>query len=305
MGEVKDPVALRPLEFGEIFDRAVTLYLKNFLPFVGIALIAVVPLVLVQCTMDSQQSSLLTQVLGDILQSHNSKSMSALEGTLAVFVLFLGVLVQPIVYGAIAFGIERLYRGGLVAFRPCFGVALQRWPRILGLAALAVLAVSTAIAAIILGAAEIVNTAHGAINDGAGSIAVVLIAFLAIMLTTIWLFVPFMFALYAIVVEDLRVLQAIGSGFRRIFNRNELLRAAGLTICSAITVVVAQIFFVQAAWLVLYLGAIWLLAVVEALSLLLVVPFAIIVLAIYYFDVRVRREGLDFQRRLGLTLRGK
>ena len=34
---------LRPLGFGEIFDRAVTLYIRNFVAFAGIVLVMIVP----------------------------------------------------------------------------------------------------------------------------------------------------------------------------------------------------------------------------------------------------------------------
>lgn len=43
---------LRPLGFGEIFDRAVTLYVRNFLAFVRIVVVAVLPLAVFQYIVD-------------------------------------------------------------------------------------------------------------------------------------------------------------------------------------------------------------------------------------------------------------
>src|SRR5580704_12143566 len=44
---------LRPLGFGEIFDRAVTLYIKNFVPFAAIVLVLIVPLGIFQYVLDA------------------------------------------------------------------------------------------------------------------------------------------------------------------------------------------------------------------------------------------------------------
>lgn len=309
MREVKDPVALRPLGFGEIFDRAITLYLKNFLPFVGIALIALVPFALIEYAMNSAQSSNLAQVLGDLSHPHPATPLPVLDsGFMGLIFLgiFLALLIQPLVYGAIAFGIERLYKNEPVAFRPCMGASWARWPRILGLIALGFAAAIGAYIALIIvvaGAVLIAFAAHGAIGGGAGMIAVGSIVAVALFVGFVWVFVAWTFALYGIVIENLAVLEAIGSGFQRVFNRKELGRALGLTICSTIIAFFAQLLLSIVALLAGHFGAMWLQTAIQALSSLIVVPFSVIVLAIYYFDVRVRREGLDFQRRLGLTLR--
>ena len=43
---------LRPLGFGEIFDRAITLYIRNFVPFAAIVMVLVVPLAILQYFLD-------------------------------------------------------------------------------------------------------------------------------------------------------------------------------------------------------------------------------------------------------------
>ena len=43
---------LRPLGFGEIFDRAVTLYIRNFVPFAAIVMVLVLPLAILQYYLD-------------------------------------------------------------------------------------------------------------------------------------------------------------------------------------------------------------------------------------------------------------
>ncbi|MBV8530064.1 MAG: hypothetical protein JO104_02005, partial [Candidatus Eremiobacteraeota bacterium] len=54
---------LRPLGFGEIFDRAITLYVRNFWPFFAIVLVLIVPLAVVQYFLDSSQSAQINEVL--------------------------------------------------------------------------------------------------------------------------------------------------------------------------------------------------------------------------------------------------
>lgn len=310
MRDVKDPTALRPLGFGEIFDRAITLYLKNFLPFVGIALIALIPFALIQYGMDSQQSSAFSQIFTEISHPHGATPLPAIGSSFFAMIFlggFLAFLIQPLVYGAIAFGIERLYTGEPVGFRACMGASWARWPRILGLIGLSFVAAMGAYIALIVIVAGVVLVAvftHGAVNNGAALIALGAIALVGMLVAIIWLFVAWAFALYGIVIENLGVFEAIGSGFRRVFNRKELWRALGLTICSTIIAFFAQLLLALVGLLAGHFGAMWLQSAIQAVSSLLVVPFSVIVLAIYYFDVRVRREGLDFERRrLGLTLR--
>ena len=44
---------LRPLGFGEIFDRAITLYIRNFVPFALIVGVMIVPLAVLQYFVDA------------------------------------------------------------------------------------------------------------------------------------------------------------------------------------------------------------------------------------------------------------
>ncbi|HKU82092.1 MAG TPA: hypothetical protein VJP76_07970, partial [Candidatus Tumulicola sp.] len=57
---------LRPLGFGEIFDRAVTLYVRNFPSFFAIVLVLIVPLGVVQYFIDSSQSTQIDAMLNAI-----------------------------------------------------------------------------------------------------------------------------------------------------------------------------------------------------------------------------------------------
>ena len=54
---------LRPLGFGEIFDRAITLYIRNFLPFAGIVAVVVLPIAVLQYFIDTSSMTQFDQAM--------------------------------------------------------------------------------------------------------------------------------------------------------------------------------------------------------------------------------------------------
>lgn len=310
MRDVRDPVALRPLGFGEIFDRAITLYLRNFWPFVGIVLVALIPLAVMQYGVDSSESGSLAQIVNQVAKPNAHPTPLPDLGTGVILAIVVGILVallvQPLVYGAVAYGVERLYKGEAVTFRSCVGTAWSRWPRLLGLVVMALfigIGVYIGIIVIVGGAVAMALVLHGAVGTAiVATIGAILV--IAAFFAFLWVFASLAFALFAIVVEDVGVFEGIRSGFRRVFNRSELWRALGIVVCSGLINLFAGLLLDAVALIVGYFGLVWLEAAIQTLSSLIVMPFSIILMAVYYFDVRVRREGLDFERRrLGLTLR--
>ncbi|HEY9180348.1 MAG TPA: hypothetical protein VIO32_06480, partial [Candidatus Baltobacteraceae bacterium] len=63
MNAASDRAALlRPLTMGEIFDRAITLYVRNFVPFSLIVLVVVVPSAVMQYFAGLHASATFTQL---------------------------------------------------------------------------------------------------------------------------------------------------------------------------------------------------------------------------------------------------
>ena len=124
---------LRPLGFGEIFDRAITLYVRNFMPFFAIVLVLIVPLAIVQYFVDSSQSVQIAEMVR-ILQHPDAKiqtpaassgprvnSSPSSSWRLAFYLLW------PFALDAVAVGVARLYRNRPVDFSACYRAVLARW----------------------------------------------------------------------------------------------------------------------------------------------------------------------------------
>jgi hypothetical protein len=298
---------LRPLGFGEIFDRAITLYIRNFIPFAGIVLVTVVPLAIVQYFVDAAEMPQFYAMM-KILQ-HPASAGSAPRiptmfdspGQVAAIAIATLVfwLLWPFALNAVAFGVARLYSGRPVEFGPCYRATLTRFWPIIGdlflqgaifvawyIAFLLVIFVSILLAAVI-------GKAVLALGIVVGILAVVLV--LAMLLLLAPLFIALTFSMYAIVIEGTSVTASVGSGFARVFNRHEFWRSMLFSIAAIAVTLGASTVLGVLSLVTLFLHWIWLEAVISTLTRAAVSPFAIVLIAVYYFDVRIRREGFDLQ----------
>jgi hypothetical protein len=295
-----EPVALRPLSLGEIFDRALTLYVHNFALFTLIALVLVVPLAIAQYFIGLHQSDSFAQLIAQIQHPGSAPPQTPSAQTAWMIALVaMAVVLNAFAIVAIAAAVGRLYRGESGDWRACYAQALRRVHAILitlaaELAAFIVLFFLGifAVAAVLVTAFLLVRTSAplGVVAFIAG-IAVGIAWFAGIVLC----YLAFGFAFNAIGIEAAGVGGAIASGFARVFNRGELLRA--ILVCLALLVIyfgfsVISI-SVAATFEALHLHL--LNVVVNSLLSLVSTALLGVLLAVYYFDVRVRREGLDMQ----------
>lgn len=301
---------LRPLGFGELFDRAITLYLKNFFPFLGIVLVMMVPLALLQYAVDSSQAGQLAAVLSQI--EHPTRTVPPMSSLPVFTPAFIAILVtalialfavEPFVIAAVAFGVARLYSGRPVEFRACFAGALAHWGRLYGVLGMFFLMAIGAYIAIVVVVAVFAVAAIGlasrsvAVGVFAGVIGLLLL--LALFAAAILFAVAAAFATYGVVIEGLGVFESIGVAFSRVFSRSEIGRAVLLSMCAWLIAFTGQIIIVILALLAQAVGLIWLDVLLKALSSALIYPFSIIIIVVYYFDVRIRREGFDLASKLG------
>ena len=132
---------LRPLGFGEIFDRAISLYVRNFLPFAGIVSVIIVPLAFVQYFLDLGSVPQWDQMVQTMTHPNKTPPPPVLPsfltspGMLAMFVLLVLVvwLMWPFALNACVVGVARIYRGRPVTFADCYRASLSRWPSVIGL----------------------------------------------------------------------------------------------------------------------------------------------------------------------------
>jgi hypothetical protein len=302
-----EALPLRPLSIGEIFDRTVTLYVRYFGLFTLIMMVVILPL-----TVASYFSTYGSGEYQQVLQqaTHPSSTPSPIVfarlmqfESILMLVLLLQLLLLPFANTATASGVADLYRSQRPTWRQSYAAALRRWPAILGAELMTILIIGAAVVtgafafgAIFAAGLFVVRGSTAAIIVFGVLIAVFMIAWLLSLALCVF---AMGFAFISIVVEKAAVFPAITSGFARIFNRRELGRAVlvflaltaisiGLYIVLGIVAVLAQ---AMTHSLVLY-------GILTAPISLVSSTFTALLFAVYYFDVRVRREGLDIQTQL-------
>lgn len=302
-----DPLPLRPLGIGEIFDRAVTLYVRQFAVLTLIMLTILLPL-----TILSYFGTFGNATYQQILQQATHPARAAPPPSIATLLQFEGmvfivVILQlfliPFANVAITAAVGALYRAESPTWRQCYAVSVRRWPAILGTAFMEIVILGAIVFAGSLAFGLMI--AIGVVATRGSVAAVVVLGILAFILFIAWLLAMFLvaialgFAFNAIGIEGSPAFAAIGLGFARIFNRRELGRAALVVL--AIGAIYAGIYVVVLAML----GLVQALTHNFGLAEIATVPISLVsntfialLFAIYYFDVRVRREGLDMQAAL-------
>ena len=298
---------LRPLGFGEIFDRAITLYVKNFIPFAGIIAVLVVPLAVMQYFLDQSSAPQWDQMI-QIFQ-HPGKTpptpvMPAFFTNPALIAVFIGLMLVvyglwPFAMNACVVGIARLYRNRPVEFSACYRAALRRWPSVIGLllleacvfiawyiAFLMVMVFTVVIAILLFRVAAPLGVLVGIIG---------FLVNIAVLFSAAPLFVALTFAMNAVVVEERPVFSALGLGFTRVFNRREFWRAMLISISALFILISASSLVSALVILAMFFHAILLEVILTTLFRAAIAPFTVVLLAIYYFDVRIRREGYEIE----------
>lgn len=293
---------LRPLSFGEIFDRAVTLYVRNFVQFSVILLLVVVPVAILEYFGDRTSGQNLHQILAQLSRARAGLPAPAPQPGI-VWALLLTLLISPLANVAIAVGVARAYFSQPFTWRQCYAAAGSRWAAIAGLTAVAavIFFISIFVGAFGLTLLAVVSYLLFKTLAAAG----VVLAVLAVAASLAWfagivlLLITVGFAYYAIGIEGAGVFDALGSGFSRVFNRREIGKALLLALALAAIEIGAVLIFaivVALASNVVH-SRIIVLAANAAVSVF-TSAFSAVLLAVYYFDVRVRREGLDLQASL-------
>jgi hypothetical protein len=299
---------LRPLGFGEIFDRAVTLYIRNFLPFAAIVAVLIVPLAILQYVLDLSSQPEFDAMLRILIHPKLASttpipSIFNSPLTIAVFavLLFATYAVWPFALNAVAVGVARLYRNRPVEFRACYEIVLRRWLQVvamIGIDLLILLCWYVIVFIVVMIFAGILS--YFAFGVGAVFVGVLigLIGFLVLLPSLAPILVSLTFAMYSTVIERRPVIESLGLGFERIFNRAEFWRALLFSLAAfAVMLAGSTIFgFIGLIAAVAHLPLLQ--ALIESLARAVITPFAVVLLAIYYFDVRIRREAFDLETSL-------
>jgi hypothetical protein len=300
MSAAASPGYLRPMNVGEILDRAVTLYVRNFVPLTIVALIVVVPMAIAQyagTAGDTTYQQLLQQIQhpGTTPKSQTPQ----LPWQFVAFVI-LALTLTPFGTVAMAAATARVYRGEPADFRDAYRIALRHWLSILLMVVLqiAIIFVVAFAGGMGIGIASVLSVVLLRTVAPLGVIAAIFT--FVLVLAWFWIFLicylACAFAFNAIGIEDVSFGRAVAFGFGRIFNRFEIGRATLIVLALVAAYIGMLIVGMMLAATLLSLAHVpALYAIAEGLVSLLATAFFGILIAVYYFDVRVRREGLDLE----------
>jgi energy-converting hydrogenase Eha subunit C len=297
-----EPVQLRPLGIGEIFDRAVTLYVRNFVLFTIIAAFVVVPMSIAQYFLDVQRGGAWAQILDQIQHPSHAANASApmVVSPWFFWLVAISVLFTPFMYVAMASALGRIYKGEEADWQAAYAVALRHAGGIVVTVILeavillfAAFAGAFALALAFVAAFLLVRTVAPL---GVVTIVLTSVLFLAYLIAIMLCYLAIALAFDTIGIEEVSFGSAISSSFARVFNRSELGKAtliclAFVAIEIGLTIVVAVLDGFMAAFLHQPLIE----TIVQAGVSMVTTGFIGVLIAVYYFDVRVRREGLDMQ----------
>jgi hypothetical protein len=305
---------LRPLSLGEQLDRAVTLCVRNAPTFLLIYLVIGVPVAVFQIYGTQDQSRAIDGFV-DMLRlqkTPNAKELSALQSPFfngfTATLLCLYVFVGPLVQATLIFAASREYFGSHATFQSAYREGVRFWLPIIGINVLYVIIfVMLYIIASLIGIVGVVaagllsSVSHwlgilfGVVGGGFLSIAV--------FGTSLLLLVALNLSYFTCIVERIGFFSAFARGAERAFSSANIQRSllAALAV-GAIYIGIALVSMAGVAMIYGFLRSNVLGAAFTALTHVGMTIFVTVFFCVYYFDMRVRREGLDLQQEIAETM---
>jgi hypothetical protein len=294
---------------GELLDRAVTLFVRDFVPIVTVLAAVIVPLLVFQAIAEPNSG----QVFGDIgrvfsAAGNRGASQAAAQALsrdsasngVTLLLLALSTVARLLMWSAIVSLVATAYAGSRIGFGQAYAVGVRRWPAqvmvalaftVMGGFVFIPLVIAYVLLAVMIGVLIGLHQVVAAVVIG---VVVGLIVFAAVAVVGSWVFMAYQLASVAVVTETANPVDAIGIALRRAFGQGTRWR----------TVVGGLVVFI-----VNWAGAFPLLAVAAVLTLLThlnVLYFAVLgvgsvvlegivaaFVVVFAVDMRVRREGLD------------
>jgi Membrane domain of glycerophosphoryl diester phosphodiesterase len=268
---------MRPLGVGEVLDVSINLFFRNFKRLLGVAAVLVIPLTVVIFALDMialQEASVSDPnaafyEIGDTTRVLNETRYILVS----VISAAVGLIAYLLIIGASFRAVSEAYFDRDASARTSVGYAARRAHSLLWLTIVTVLAIG-------------------------GGVAVLFFAFSFLaMIFAFWALVVWSVAIPALMVEDARGTKAL----RRSFNlvRNSWWRTFGALLVGFVFVGLFQLLagLVQGAVGTLAEDSVpayvAVLDITQAASIVLTAPLQAAIATVIYYNLRVRREGLD------------
>lgn len=298
---------LRALSLGELLDRSFGLYRRHFLLFVGIMAIP-------------SAAMLLLSVFGQMLQAPglSSETMDAADSAMvmgaiaggAVLLLVLMVfywIAYAIALGATTVAVAEIYRGTLPSVVDSYRAMRGRAGRLAWL----LFQIFVRLAIVLFGGVAMGSLAGAGLSLAVGpaGMAVAIAGMMATMLVCFWMVLRYGVAVAPAVLEDSTASAAIRRSIE--LTRGHLWRVLILVVF-AVIVSYAALGIFQFPFLVAAFMAgpetstgFWLNmagVVAGSIAAAFTSPLAVVAMAVLYYDLRIRKEGLDLELMIaGLT----
>ena len=221
---------LRPLGAGELLDRAVTIFVRHFVPIVVVLAVAVVPLVVIEAFISPRSSHVFSDI-GRVFSTATDPAASRaaqkiLESDspafgLTALLFVVSICVRLLEWSAIVTVVANAYAGAPTTIAQAYAVGLRRWPQQLLIALVFVaLGVVAAIPLMILYVIVILAViALAALQQTIATVVIgvigVLILIAGFAVVGSWVFMTYELAAVAVVTETRNAIDAIGAGLRR------------------------------------------------------------------------------------------
>ena len=291
---------LRPLGVGEILDVSIKIYTRHFRTLLAIVALVVVPVelllvpLLASAIPDPEllrpQFRLTPEPL-DVSDRELGRFLTG-AGISGLFSLVATLLAQAAAFQAV----REAYLGRRPGWRRSVGFMLRRLHSVLWVSALPFLLLLLAL----LAGAVVIGVLAALGGGGGAAIAVVSLGIAALFTALVWLGLTWAFAVPALMVEGLRGRRALGRSFRLVRGRwwpTAAAVALGFLLAFVVQVIAASL--LQALLFTdigdSALGAVVVSQLGSALGAALATPFQAAIVAVVYFDLRVRREGFDLE----------
>lgn len=314
---------IRPLGLGELLDESFRLYRNNFLTFIAIAAVVLVPYTLLNLIVQiplQQQIAVLQQSAAsgnnpfggldpiDLLTSFGFFML----GTVGVSILYV-IFFQPMMEGALAHAISQRYLDAPVGLGDSFGTALRRIFALIGARLIPALVSIIPLAIVFGGIIGIVALITGArtsgddssfatgIGAGLALFACIFGLIMLLVIASLLIAVRILFTSQAVIIEGQGPWQAIVRSWR-------LTTGSFWRILGYLLVIGLLVFFISLVPSLLITTPVQFLlqdqpqvqlviqSVVSALVSVFITPFSLITYTLLYYDLRIRREGFDLEQ---------
>jgi hypothetical protein len=258
--------ALRPLGLGEILDVAIKIYMRHWRTLMACVVLVVLPVQIISVLITLSIAPEFLDVTSDETGVSDAEAGTFLAAQ-AIIALMQG-LVWLLSTAACFKAVADSYLGGRPSARVSLGFAVQRLPRLFWL--------------------YIVYSAG------------VALALIALIVPGIWLAVAWALSVPVLLFERVGAFKALGRSFRLVRGRwwkTAATLVIGVVLASLLGVIVQGILLFGPALLTDGNDVVNAFATVVAntASSVLTTPFTAAVVALIYFDQRVRKEGFDLQ----------